>query len=170
MAFSSMLIRRNSPKPQAGSPGPTSDNFQSDTDSTKLILQTLNDGVAAAPILADSVYGDSAEFRDALRQWGLDFLLQVTPTAHKGWTERVQTERKRNRHYLAAVAPPGTHLTGFGFHPEGAKLETLPVDCSRRPDPLHAIGLDGNLAGPQLERQQKTGKALVSHRLARGST
>ncbi len=42
----------------------------------ELIKQARQDGVAAAPILGDCVYGDSPEFREGLRQLGMEFFLQ----------------------------------------------------------------------------------------------
>ena len=47
-----------------------------------LIRQAHADGVCPAPVLGDSAYGDSAEFREGVRQLGMEFFLQVEPT-HK---------------------------------------------------------------------------------------
>lgn len=81
--------------------------FQSKPEiAVGLIREALADGVAAAPILADSVYGDSTDFRARLRDMKLEFFLQVTPTAHKGWMEPVKTYVKRSWRYVAATAPP----------------------------------------------------------------
>jgi SRSO17 transposase len=62
-----------------------------------LIRQALGDGVPPAPVLGDGVYGDSAEFREGLRQLGMEFFLQVS-SRHKAWTHPVSTARKRVRH------------------------------------------------------------------------
>jgi SRSO17 transposase len=75
-----------------------------------LIQQALADGVPPAPILGDSAYGDSAEFREQLRQWKLEFFLQVTPSEHKGWTHEVKTELKRTRRHVDPQAPPAQSL------------------------------------------------------------
>lgn len=78
-----------------------------------LIREALCDGVVPAPVLGDSVYGDSSGFRSALRDLGLEFFLQVTPTFHKGWTQEVETIRKRRRRYVATTAPPAETLEQF---------------------------------------------------------
>jgi SRSO17 transposase len=75
-----------------------------------LIQQAHADGVCAAPVLGDSAYGDSADFRQGVRQLGLEFFLQVEPT-HKAWTEPVAVERKRTRYALARGAPSARALT-----------------------------------------------------------
>jgi SRSO17 transposase len=56
-----------------------------------LIEQALADQAAPAPVLADAAYGNGFEFRQRLRQLGLEFFLQVTPQEHQGWTEEVPT-------------------------------------------------------------------------------
>jgi SRSO17 transposase len=74
-----------------------------------LIREAHADGVCPAPVLGDSAYGDSADFREGIRQLGMEFFLQVEPT-HKAWTQPVPLERKRTRYYLAAQAPPARSL------------------------------------------------------------
>jgi len=74
-----------------------------------LIKQAHADGVCPAPVLGDSAYGDSADFRQGVRQLGLEFFLQVEST-HKAWTEPVALERKRTRYALARDAPPARTL------------------------------------------------------------
>lgn len=74
-----------------------------------LIQQAHADGVCEAPVLADSAYGDSSDFRQGLRQLGMEFFLQVEPT-HKAWTEPVALERRRTRYALASGAPPAITL------------------------------------------------------------
>jgi len=64
-----------------------------------LIDQALSDGVATAPLLGDSVYGDSSEFRQKLRERNLEFFLQVTPSSHKAWTQPPVFEKKLKRAY-----------------------------------------------------------------------
>ena len=84
-----------------------------------LIAQAHSDGVCPAPVLGDSAYGDSADFREGLRQLGLEFFLQVDST-HKGWTEPVALERKRTRYSLAPDAPASRPLAEIvaGFSPQ----------------------------------------------------
>jgi SRSO17 transposase len=74
-----------------------------------LIRQALADGVPPAPVLGDCVYGDSPEFREGVRQLGMEFFLQVSPR-HKAWTQPVPTQRKRVRHYLSPGVPPAQTL------------------------------------------------------------
>ena len=74
-----------------------------------LIRQALADGVPPAPLLGDCVYGDSPEFREGVRQLGMEFFLQVSPR-HKAWTQPVPTERKRLRHYPSPGVPPAQTL------------------------------------------------------------
>ena len=74
-----------------------------------LIEQAQADGVCPAPVLADSAYGDSTDFRQGLRQLGMEFFLQVEST-HKAWTEPVALARKRTRYSLAPDAPPARTL------------------------------------------------------------
>src|SRR3989304_2116913 len=75
----------------------------------ELIRQALGDGVPPAPVLGDCVYGDSAEFREGLRQLGMEFFLQVS-SRHKAWTHPVSTARKRVRHYVVKGTPPAQTL------------------------------------------------------------
>jgi len=75
----------------------------------ELIDQSIADGVVPAPVLADSVYGDSSQWRKQLRQRGVEFFLQVTPTAHKAWSREIRTLKKFKRRYSAPEeAPPQT--------------------------------------------------------------
>ena len=74
-----------------------------------LIRQAHADGVCAAPVLGDSAYGDSNDFRQGLRQLGMEYFLQVEPT-HKAWTEPVAVERKRTRYVLTGEAPDARSL------------------------------------------------------------
>ena len=71
----------------------------------ELIEQALNDGVERAPVLGDSVYGDSGRFRAGLRELHMEFFLQVTPSFHKGWNFEVETELKKTRRHVVPSAP-----------------------------------------------------------------
>ena len=79
-----------------------------------LIERVLGDGVEAAPVLGDAVYGDNARFRQGLRRLGLEFFLQVDPGKHKGWTEPVPTELKRTRRHTRPGAPASRTLMELG--------------------------------------------------------
>jgi SRSO17 transposase len=75
-----------------------------------LLEEALQDGVDPGPVLADSAYGDSSEFRAELRRLKLEFFVQVTGSSHKGWTSRVPTERKFKRRHVTASAPASQTL------------------------------------------------------------
>lgn len=75
----------------------------------ELIRQARGDGVPPAPVLGDCVYGDSPEFRQGLRELGMEFFLQVS-ARHKAWTHPVSTARKRVRHYPVKGTPPAQTL------------------------------------------------------------
>lgn len=70
-----------------------------------LIDQARGDAVSQAPLLADSAYGDSSEFRQALRDRKMEFFLQASPSSHKAWTQPVKTEKKFKRRYPHPDAP-----------------------------------------------------------------
>ena len=84
-----------------------------------LIAQAQADGVSPAPVLADAAYGDSSDFRQGVRQLGMEFFLQVEST-HKAWTEPVTLERKRTRYSLSPGAPASRTLAEIvvGFSPQ----------------------------------------------------
>jgi SRSO17 transposase len=89
---------------------PAEVKFQTKSElALALIAQAHADGVCPAPVLGDAAYGDSGDFREGLRQLGLEFFLQVEPT-HKGWTEPVPLERKRTRYGLTDGAPASRTL------------------------------------------------------------
>jgi SRSO17 transposase len=76
----------------------------------QLIDQALNDHVPQGPILADCVYGDSQPFRQALKERGLEFFVQVSPQQHKAWTEPVKLVRQRKKMHVAPEQPPALSL------------------------------------------------------------
>jgi SRSO17 transposase len=76
----------------------------------ELIKEAVGNGVARAPVLADAMYGDSADFRAELRRLRLEYFLQVTPTEHKGWPEPVKSQVKRTRHHVEEGTPPAATL------------------------------------------------------------
>lgn len=75
-----------------------------------LLDEALADGMAPAPVLGDSVYGNGEEFRAGLRARGLEFFLQVTGSIITGWTSEVPTIFKVRRRYVAPEAPPSRTL------------------------------------------------------------
>jgi SRSO17 transposase len=75
-----------------------------------LLEEALRDGVEPGPVLADSAYGDSSEFRADLRRLKLEFFVPVTGSSHKGWTSPVSTPRKFKRRYVTAGAPASQTL------------------------------------------------------------
>jgi SRSO17 transposase len=71
-----------------------------------LIREALAEGVVKAPILGDNAYGINGEFRDQLRQMGLEFFLQIDPSQMTGWAQPVALERKRTRWHVTAGTSP----------------------------------------------------------------
>jgi SRSO17 transposase len=55
-----------------------------------LLKQVMADGVGPAPVLGDEIYGNVSEFRRALRQLGLEYLLNAARDL-RAWTEPVKT-------------------------------------------------------------------------------
>ncbi len=80
----------------------------------QIIKDALRDGVPAAPVLGDAVYGDNSDFRSALRDLQLEFFLQVDPGKHKGWDREVNTEVKRVRRHVRVDVPPSQTLAEIG--------------------------------------------------------
>lgn len=70
-----------------------------------LIREMVADGVALAPVLGDNAYGINGEFRDQLRDLGLEFFLQIDPTQLTGWAQRVRLEKKRTRWHVVEDRP-----------------------------------------------------------------
>ncbi len=60
----------------------------------EFIEEAAADELDRGPVLGDSAYGDSFDFRERLRQLKLEFFLQVTGAEHKGWTQEVPTTLK----------------------------------------------------------------------------
>jgi SRSO17 transposase len=75
-----------------------------------IIRQALRDGVPPAPVLGDSVYGNSPGFRAGLRELKMEFLLQVDGSAQQGWDQEVPTQRQGARRDGRAPAPPAQTL------------------------------------------------------------
>jgi SRSO17 transposase len=78
--------------------------------AVSLIEEALKDQVQKAPVLGDCVYGDSYRLRQALRERGLEFFLQVTPSQHKAWTQPVLTRKERKRRHVLAGQPEALSL------------------------------------------------------------
>lgn len=76
----------------------------------EIIQEALSEGVAPAPVLADAVYGDNADFRAGLKGLGLEFFLQVDAGKHKGWSFEVPTEVKWVRRHPKPETPPSRTL------------------------------------------------------------
>lgn len=75
-----------------------------------LIDEALKDQVQKAPVLGDCVYGNSYRLRQALRERGLEFFLQITPSQHKAWTQRVLTRKERKRRHVVPGQPEALSL------------------------------------------------------------
>ena len=67
---------------------PAGVNFQTKPEmAAELIAEALTDGVTAAPILGDSVYGNASELRGRIRQLGLEYFFHAEEQ-WLGWTHR----------------------------------------------------------------------------------
>ena len=75
-----------------------------------LIREALTHGVPRAPVLADSLYGDSTDFRETLRGLDCEFFVQASGLKQKAWSEPVVTERKTRRYHVVAATPPSQTL------------------------------------------------------------
>ena len=78
--------------------------------AVSLIDEALSDQVQKAPVLGDCLYGDSYHLRQALRERGLEFFLQITPSKHKAWTQPVLTRKERKRRHVVAGQPEALGL------------------------------------------------------------
>jgi SRSO17 transposase len=76
----------------------------------ELIEQALGDEVQKAPVLGDSIYGDSWHFRQGLRERDLEFFLQVSPNLHQGWTKPIRTFKSRSKTHPHPDEPPPESL------------------------------------------------------------
>ena len=75
-----------------------------------LLEDLLRDGIPSAPVLADAVYGDNAQFRKRVRDLDLEFFVQVDPGKHKGWDHEVHTVIKQKRRHVVPDTPPSQTL------------------------------------------------------------
>jgi len=90
--------------------------YQSKTDlALELIDQALEWKLPRLPIVADSAYGNSFDFRQSLRERGLDYIVAVEPTTavwttdpNRPWTPPKATGRpgRPQRHAPLADLPP----------------------------------------------------------------
>jgi len=71
----------------------------------ELIGQMLADGVERAPVLGDAAYGDGSEFRKGLRDYGMEYFLQISPAGHLAWTQSPRLILKQKRHHVAPQEP-----------------------------------------------------------------
>jgi SRSO17 transposase len=74
-----------------------------------LIEEALQDGVTAAPVLGDAVYGHASELRGRLRRLGLEYFFQ-SEERWLAWGERPKLTHGSKRWSVAKTAPPARHL------------------------------------------------------------
>jgi SRSO17 transposase len=70
----------------------------------ELIEQALADGVPKAPVLGDSVYGDTGQLRRALQARGMEYFFQVEERL-LAWTQPVRVDRSRKYWRVAEGQP-----------------------------------------------------------------
>ncbi len=83
-----------------------------------LIEETLADGVTAAPILGDSVYGNAGELRGRIRGLGLEYFFNAEEH-WLGWIHRPKLSQGPKYWTVAKTAPAGQKLRQLteGFKP-----------------------------------------------------
>jgi SRSO17 transposase len=83
-----------------------------------LIEETLADGVTAAPILGDSVYGNAGELRERIRRLGLEYFFNAEEH-WLGWIRRPKLSQGPKYWTVAKTAPAGQKLRQLaeGFTP-----------------------------------------------------
>ena len=74
-----------------------------------LIEEALADGVTAAPILGDSVYGNAGELRGRIRRLGLDYFFNAEEH-WLGWPHRPKLRKGPKYWRVAPTAPQGQKL------------------------------------------------------------
>lgn len=74
-----------------------------------LIAEALADGLTAAPILGDSVYGNASPLRSQIRQLGLEYFLNAEEH-WLGWIRRPKVQQGSKHWTVAKTAPRGQKL------------------------------------------------------------
>lgn len=97
---------------------PATVNFQTKPQiAGDLIAEALADGVTAAPLLGDSVYGNAPELRTRIRGLGLEYFL-TAEEPWLAWTQRPKLTRGPKFWRVSPQAPKGQRLRqlaeGFG--------------------------------------------------------
>lgn len=75
----------------------------------ELVEQALADGVTAAPILGDSVYGNAGELRGRIREGGLECFFNAEEH-WPAWAQRPKLSHGAKHWRVASSAPPGRKL------------------------------------------------------------
>jgi SRSO17 transposase len=89
---------------------PTALPFQTKPEiAGDLITEALADGLTAAPILGDSVYGNASQLRGQIRQLGLEYFLNAEEH-WLGWIRRPKVQQGSKHWTIAKSAPHGQKL------------------------------------------------------------
>jgi SRSO17 transposase len=89
---------------------PTALQFQTKPEiAGDLIAEALADGLTAAPILGDSVYGNAGQLRRQIRQLGLEYFLNAEEH-WLAWIRRPKVQQGSKRWTVAKTAPHGQKL------------------------------------------------------------
>ena len=89
---------------------PDAVQFQSKPEiAGALIAEALVDGVTAAPILGDAVYGNAGALRSQIRGWGLEYFFNAEER-WLGWMPRPKLRRGPKYWTVAKTAPMGQKL------------------------------------------------------------
>jgi len=85
-----------------------------------LIEEALSDGVTAAPVLGDSVYGNAPELRRRLRGLGLEYFFQAEEH-WLAWAQRPKLAHGSKLWSVAKTAPAGRRLRQWAESFQGAE-------------------------------------------------
>lgn len=91
----------------------------------ELMAGALADGVPAAPVLGDFVYGINGAFRDGLRKLGLEFFLQIDQGQLSGWPHPVAVEKKYKHWHVQAGQPPARNLAQLWAEQKSVRWHAL---------------------------------------------
>jgi SRSO17 transposase len=130
---------------------PSSVRFKTKPElALEMIDRALGDGIPPGLVLADSFYGNSSDFRDQLRQRGLDYAVGVDGTT-KVWRVDSRDQRRGPPLSLSKLAQQIVGEEGFRrvTWREGTKRRLSARFAVRRVLPVHNDGWD-----PDTERER----------------
>jgi SRSO17 transposase len=91
--------------------------------AAELIVEALADGLTAAPVLGDSVYGNAPQLRRRLRQLEMEYFLQAEEH-WLAWAQRPKLIHGRKLWNIAPTAPKGQKLRRWAESFKPAQWQT----------------------------------------------